>query len=140
MTCPTVPGLVTYGETLDEARAMAADAIRGYIECLREDGEPIPESDPAPVPLIISQVSIGPHKSTESSVNLDFREGSRRSPANLRSSMRHFCPLASTSSVVGPISCINQSSRFLALFPRELFRTTHCSKIRIERVIIRKHQ
>jgi antitoxin HicB len=52
VTCPTLPGLVTYGESLDEARAMAADAIRGYIECLREDGEPIPESDPAPVPLV----------------------------------------------------------------------------------------
>jgi predicted RNase H-like HicB family nuclease len=42
VTCPAQPGLVTYGETLQEARAMAADAIRGYIECLREDGEPIP--------------------------------------------------------------------------------------------------
>jgi predicted RNase H-like HicB family nuclease len=48
VTCPALPGLVTYGETLEEARAMAADAIRGDIECLREDGEPIPESDPGP--------------------------------------------------------------------------------------------
>jgi predicted RNase H-like HicB family nuclease len=52
VTCPALPGLVTYGASLEEARAMAADAIRGYIECLREDGEPIPESDPAPVPLV----------------------------------------------------------------------------------------
>jgi predicted RNase H-like HicB family nuclease len=52
VTCPALPGLVTYGETLEEARAMAADAIRGYIECLREDGEPIPESDPAPAALV----------------------------------------------------------------------------------------
>ena len=52
VTCPTLPGLVTYGATLDEARAMAADAIQGYIECLREDGEPIPESDPVPAPLV----------------------------------------------------------------------------------------
>ncbi len=52
VTCPALPGLVTYGETLDEARAMAADAIRGYIECLRQDGEPIPESDPVPAPLV----------------------------------------------------------------------------------------
>ena len=52
VTCPALPGLVTYGETLQEARAMAADAIRGYIECLREDGEPIPESDPPTVPLV----------------------------------------------------------------------------------------
>lgn len=52
VTCPALPGLVTYGETLDEARAMAADAIRGYIACLREDGEPIPESDAVPLPLV----------------------------------------------------------------------------------------
>jgi antitoxin HicB len=52
VTCPALPGLVTYGETLEEARAMAADAIRGYIECLREDGGPIQESDPAPAPLV----------------------------------------------------------------------------------------
>ena len=50
VTCPALPGLVTYGETLEEARAMAADAIRGYIECLREDGEPVPESDPSSPP------------------------------------------------------------------------------------------
>lgn len=52
VTCPALPGLVTYGATLDEARAMAADAVQGYIECLREDGEPIPQSDPTPAPLV----------------------------------------------------------------------------------------
>jgi antitoxin HicB len=52
VTCPALPGLVTYGASLEEARAMAADAIRGYIECLREDGEPVPESDPAAAPLV----------------------------------------------------------------------------------------
>ena len=35
VTCPALPGLVTEGDTLEEARAMAADAIRGYIESLR---------------------------------------------------------------------------------------------------------
>ena len=42
VTCPALPGLVTEGDTLEEARAMAADAIRGYLESLQEDGEPIP--------------------------------------------------------------------------------------------------
>jgi predicted RNase H-like HicB family nuclease len=37
---------------LEEARAIAADAIRGYIECLQEHGESIPENDPAPTPLV----------------------------------------------------------------------------------------
>lgn len=52
VTCPALSGLVTYGETLDEARAMASDAVLGYIECLREDGEPVPESDPELVSLV----------------------------------------------------------------------------------------
>ena len=42
VTCPALPGLVTGGDTLEEARTMAADAIRGYIESLQKDGEPIP--------------------------------------------------------------------------------------------------
>jgi antitoxin HicB len=42
VTCPALPGLVTEGDTLKEARSMAADAIRAYLESLRKDGEPIP--------------------------------------------------------------------------------------------------
>ena len=42
VTCPALPGLVTEGDTLEEAREMAADAIHCYIESLRKDGEPIP--------------------------------------------------------------------------------------------------
>ena len=42
VTCPALPGLVTEGDTLEEAREMAADAIRYYIESLQKDGEPIP--------------------------------------------------------------------------------------------------
>jgi antitoxin HicB len=36
VTCPALRGLATQGETLEEARAMAADAIQGYLECLQE--------------------------------------------------------------------------------------------------------
>lgn len=43
VTCPTLPGLVSYGETPDEARAMAAEAIEAYLEALQKDGScPIP--------------------------------------------------------------------------------------------------
>jgi antitoxin HicB len=45
VTCPALPGLVTEGDTLAEAREMARDAIRAYLESLRKDGEPIP-ADP----------------------------------------------------------------------------------------------
>lgn len=42
VTCPALPGLVTEGDTLDEARAMAGDAIRAYLESLRKDRVEIP--------------------------------------------------------------------------------------------------
>jgi antitoxin HicB len=50
VTCPALPGVVTQGESLEEARAMAADAIRGYLESLTKDGLPIP-GDSAPEPI-----------------------------------------------------------------------------------------
>jgi len=42
---PALPGCVTYGRTLTEAKAMARDAIAGYIESLRKHGDPIPSDD-----------------------------------------------------------------------------------------------
>lgn len=45
VTVPALPGLVTEGDTLDEAREMARDAIRAYLESLIKDGEPVPEED-----------------------------------------------------------------------------------------------
>jgi antitoxin HicB len=41
-TCPSLPGLIAEGDTLEEAREMAAEAIRGYLETLSEDGLSIP--------------------------------------------------------------------------------------------------
>jgi predicted RNase H-like HicB family nuclease len=38
VTCPALAGLVTYGETLDEARAMAGDAMDGLLEVMFEKG------------------------------------------------------------------------------------------------------
>lgn len=43
VTCPALPGLVTQGDTLDEAFAMAKDAIEGYLISLIKHGDPIPE-------------------------------------------------------------------------------------------------
>jgi antitoxin HicB len=44
-TVPPLPGYVTYGRTLDEARKMAKDAIGGYIASLKKHNEPIPTDD-----------------------------------------------------------------------------------------------
>jgi predicted RNase H-like HicB family nuclease len=43
VTVPALPGCITEGNTIEEALAMAEDAIRLYIESLIVDGEPIPE-------------------------------------------------------------------------------------------------
>lgn len=46
VTCPALPGLVTEGDSLDEARKMAQEAVRAYLESLRKDGLPIPADKP----------------------------------------------------------------------------------------------
>ena len=40
---PALPGIVTYGRTLEEAREMAQDAITCHLRGLLKDGEEIPE-------------------------------------------------------------------------------------------------
>ena len=39
---PALPGCLTEGETAADALVMAQDAIRGYLESLRMEGEAIP--------------------------------------------------------------------------------------------------
>ncbi len=48
VTCPALPGLVTHGGTLEEAREMAREAIEGYLESLRKDGLPVPPGETHP--------------------------------------------------------------------------------------------
>ena len=43
---PAIPGLATQGDTLEEARAMAADCLKAYLESLSLDGEPAPYEAP----------------------------------------------------------------------------------------------
>ena len=43
VTVPALPGCITYGENVDEAIAMAKEAIELYIESLVEHNEPIPD-------------------------------------------------------------------------------------------------
>lgn len=52
---PAVPGCVTEGDTLEEAIAMAREAIAGWLEAARQNGEPIPE-ETAPVQMIAIDV------------------------------------------------------------------------------------
>lgn len=38
---PTLPGCITYGKNLEEAKEMAMDAITVYLESMKKHGEPI---------------------------------------------------------------------------------------------------
>ncbi len=42
VSVPALPGCYTEGRTLEEAREMAADAIRAYCISLRKHSEPVP--------------------------------------------------------------------------------------------------
>lgn len=48
---PALDGLTTEGDTLDEAREMAVEAITAYVNACKQLGDPIPEEkiDPDPV-------------------------------------------------------------------------------------------
>ena len=54
VTVPALPGCVTQGESIEEAIAMAQDAIRLYIESLIADGEPVPQEREHPQAIIIN--------------------------------------------------------------------------------------
>lgn len=42
---PSLPGCITWGETVEQALEMAKDAIEGYIAVLQEEGEQIPDDN-----------------------------------------------------------------------------------------------
>ncbi|MEK9165521.1 MAG: type II toxin-antitoxin system HicB family antitoxin [Patescibacteria group bacterium] len=42
---PSLPGCITYGTNLRNARRMAEDAIHGYLVSLKKHQEPIPQTD-----------------------------------------------------------------------------------------------
>lgn len=43
VTCPSLPGCVSQGDTRDEALANIKEAIAGYLESLEKHGDPIPQ-------------------------------------------------------------------------------------------------
>jgi len=45
VTVPSLPGCVTHGTTLEEALAMAKEAVELYLESLRAHGESIPTDE-----------------------------------------------------------------------------------------------
>lgn len=43
VSVPALPGVLTFGATIEEAIERAKEAVALHIECLLEDGEPVPE-------------------------------------------------------------------------------------------------
>jgi antitoxin HicB len=54
VTVPALPGCVTQGETIEEAIAMAKDAIRLHVEALIAEGEPVPQEREHPQAIVIN--------------------------------------------------------------------------------------
>jgi antitoxin HicB len=42
-TVPSLPGCITYGDNVNHAIDMAKEAIEGYLEVLKEQGDEIPD-------------------------------------------------------------------------------------------------
>ena len=55
---PALPGLVTYGRSIEEAREMAQDAITCHIQGLLKDNEEIPSDPFAAEPPVIEELKI----------------------------------------------------------------------------------
>ena len=55
---PALPGIVTYGRTIEEAREMAQDAIACHLQGLLKDDEEIPKDPFTSEPPVIEELKI----------------------------------------------------------------------------------
>ncbi|MDR3642601.1 MAG: type II toxin-antitoxin system HicB family antitoxin [Candidatus Doudnabacteria bacterium] len=57
---PALPGCVSYGKNLKQAKAMAQDAITGYLQSLRKHGKNIPNDNDSFI--TVTEVSLEENK------------------------------------------------------------------------------
>ena len=43
--CPSLPGCISQGKTKKDAVKNIQEAIKGYIEVLKQDGDPVPDDN-----------------------------------------------------------------------------------------------
>ena len=55
VSVPALPGCASQGETFEEATEMIKDAIRGYLEVLKEEKQEIPKEHSN---VVVTQVSV----------------------------------------------------------------------------------
>ena len=58
VTCPALPGLVTEGDTYEEAHTRAVEAIEAYVESLQKDGLPFPPDKKLPLDPVKEEIRI----------------------------------------------------------------------------------
>lgn len=57
VTVPALPGCITQGDTVDQCRDRAQEAITVHLEGLRRDGQPIPDERDHPQLLTVNIAS-----------------------------------------------------------------------------------
>ena len=63
---PDLPGCISAGHTLEEAKAMAAEALVGHVSVLQEMGEPVPS------PSSMDRLTEDPHRGDAVMVLIDL--------------------------------------------------------------------
>lgn len=61
VTVPALPGCVTYGKTLVEAKRMATDAIKAYLASLKKHNDPVPTDNESFITSVDLPQSSQPH-------------------------------------------------------------------------------
>ncbi len=55
VSVPALPGCMSQGETFEEATKMITDAIKGYLQVLKEEKQEIPQEESN---VVIAQISV----------------------------------------------------------------------------------
>jgi predicted RNase H-like HicB family nuclease len=105
--CPALQGLVTEGDTFEEAHKRVEEAIEGYLESLIKDGQPIPPD---------KKISLEPVK----------RANSYCSP---RTGMNQHLPALKPAKVSGPpkAQALYAAQQGIALLSKRILTTHSCA-------------
>ena len=55
VSVPALPGCISQGETFEDATKMIKDAIKGYLQVLKEEKQEIPQEESN---VVIAQISV----------------------------------------------------------------------------------
>ncbi len=55
---PALPGIVTWGSTLEEAKANATEALACHIKGMKKDRDQLPQDISVENPLVVDKISV----------------------------------------------------------------------------------